>query len=96
MPSSDPRLSRAETRVIAAPSHSIADATKLAEVAGLSVRNLGDALEGEARDLGSLQAKLALSLQSELMPSDKPILLISGGECTVTRRGDWTHADECQ
>jgi hydroxypyruvate reductase len=83
----DRRLKNAETRIIAAPSHSIAAAAKLAEVAGLDVRNLGDALEGEARDLGKQQAQLALSLQSELGPNDRPILLLSGGECTVTRRG---------
>ena len=88
VPPSDARLTRAETRVIAAPSHSIDAATKLAEAAGLCVRNLGDALEGEARDLGTQQANLALSLQSKLLPGDKPILLISGGECTVTRCGD--------
>jgi glycerate-2-kinase len=41
----DPRLKDAETRIVAAPSHSIAAATKLAEVAGLDVRNLGSALE---------------------------------------------------
>lgn len=84
----DPRLKNAETRIIAAPSHSIAAAAKLAAIAGLDVRNLGDALEGEARDLGEQHAQLALSLQSELGRNDRPILLLSGGECTVTRRGD--------
>ena len=84
----DPRLKNAQTRIIAAPSHSIAAAAKLAVAAGLDVRDLGDALEGEARDLGAQQAQLALSLQAELSPDDKPILLLSGGECTVTRRGD--------
>jgi hydroxypyruvate reductase len=88
VPPNDPRLSRADTRIIAAPSHSIAAAAKLAKTAGYDVRNLGDAIEGEARDLGAQQAELALSLQAKLKPSDKPILLLSGGECTVTRRGD--------
>ena len=84
----DPRLTCAQTRIIAAPSHSIAAAAKLAVAAGFEVRDLGDALEGEAQDIGAQQAQLALSLQSKLTPSDKPILLLSGGECTVTRRGD--------
>jgi glycerate 2-kinase len=66
----DPRLKDAETRIVAAPSHSIAAATKLAEVAGLDVRNLGSALEGEARHLGEQQAQLALSLQSKSNPKD--------------------------
>ncbi|WP_458792765.1 glycerate kinase type-2 family protein [Yoonia sp. MH D7] len=85
---SDPRLRRAETKIIAAPSHSIAAATVVAEAAGFDVRNLGDAIEGEARDLGAQQAQQALSLQSTLTTSDRPIILLSGGECTVTRRGD--------
>lgn len=84
----DPRLKCAQTRIVAAPSHSIAAAAKLAVAAGLDVRDLGDALEGEARDLGAQQAQLAFSLQSKLTPSDRPILLLSGGECTVTRCGD--------
>jgi hydroxypyruvate reductase len=87
-PSGDPRLTRADTRIIAAPSHSIAAAAKLAKAAGYDVRDLGDALEGEARDLGTQHARLAQSLQSTLRPQDKPVLLLSGGECTVTRRGD--------
>jgi hydroxypyruvate reductase len=44
-------------------------------------------LEGEARDLGAAQAQMAMSLQSAMSVTDKPILLLSGGECTVTRRG---------
>ena len=84
----DPRLAHAESRIIAAPSHSLAAATAIAVAAGLDVRNLGDALESEAHDLGAQQAEIALSLQSGLTKSDKPILLLSGGECTVTRRGN--------
>lgn len=84
----DPRLARAETRIIAAPSRSLAAACDIAEAAGCEVRMLGDALEGEARDLGAEQAQLALSLRAEATASRRPILLLSGGECTVTRRGD--------
>ena len=84
----DPRLARAETRIIAAPSQSLAAAAELAQAAGCDVRILGDALEGEARDLGAAQATEALQLQQRMTPGDRPILLLSGGECTVTRRGN--------
>ena len=84
----DPRLARAETRIIAAPSQSLAAALEMAEAAGCEVRILGDALEGEARDLGAAQAEEALRLQREMAPGDRPVLLLSGGECTVTRRGN--------
>lgn len=82
----DPRLARAETRIIAAPSASLAAARQAA--GDMDVRILGDALEGEARDLARAQAAEALHLQSAMRATDKPILLLSGGECTVTRRGD--------
>lgn len=80
----DSKLSTADTRVIAAPSQSLSAAADEAGKLGIEVRMLGDALEGEARDLGAEQARLAMSLRG----AQKPVLLLSGGECTVTRRGD--------
>lgn len=84
----DARLATSETRIIAAPSQSLAAAARQARAAGVDVRLLGDALEGEARDLGASQAGLALSLRAQATATGQPILLLSGGECTVTRRGD--------
>jgi hydroxypyruvate reductase len=83
-----PTLARVENRVIAAPSQSLAAATELAEAAGCEVRLLGDALEGEARTLAAEQAAVAREIRRALGPGDRPVLLLSGGECTVTRRGD--------
>lgn len=79
-------LDHCENHIIAAPSKSLEVAAAAAE--GLNVRILGDALEGEARDLAAEHARQALQIQSGLAPSDKPVLLLSGGECTVTRRGN--------
>jgi glycerate 2-kinase len=84
----DPRLASAITKIIAAPSKSLAVAAKEANAQGVEARILGDALEGEARDLGAQHARLALKLQAELGDGDPPILLLSGGECTVTRTGN--------
>ena len=84
----DPRLSRCENRIIAAPSQSLAAAGKIAQSQGYDVQILGDAIEGEARDLAVSHAKLALELQAGLAESAKGVVLLSGGECTVTRRGD--------
>jgi hydroxypyruvate reductase len=81
-------LSHTENRVIASPAQSLAAAMKRAQDYGVQVRILGDAIEGEARDIGEQQAKLALDLQHKMKPGDAPLLLLSGGECTVTRRGD--------
>jgi glycerate 2-kinase len=84
----DARLARADARIIAAPSQSLSAAASAARSAGCRVRSLGDALEGEARVLGAAQARLALSLRSEVRVSGQPLVLLSGGECTVTRRGN--------
>jgi hydroxypyruvate reductase len=83
-----PRLARTENRLIADPAQSLAAAAAIAEAAGCGVRILGDAIEGEARDVAAHQAGLARELQTGLRPGDAPVVLLSGGECTVTRRGD--------
>lgn len=84
----DPRLQNVGNVVYAAPSQSLAAATALAEAAGCEVINLGDALQGEARDVAADQAALARRLQAGRGPDDAPLLILSGGELTVSRRGD--------
>jgi hydroxypyruvate reductase len=84
----DPRLAKVENVIYAAPSQSLAAAAEMAEAAGVTPIILGDALEGEARDVAQTQAQEALARQSAMRPDDAPVLLLSGGELTVTRRGD--------
>lgn len=81
----DRRLSRAETRIIAAPLQSLEAAAALARAEGCGVEILGDAVEGEAREVACAHAALALERQAVIAA---PLLLLSGGELTVTRRGD--------
>ena len=88
VPPDDERLSRVENRVIAAPAQSLEAAAELAREAGCNVHLLGDALEGEARELAATHAALARQVRAGLAPGDAPVLLLSGGELTVTRRGD--------
>ena len=88
VPPDDRRLSRVENRVIAAPAQSLNAAAELAREAGCNLRILGDALEGEAREVAASHAELARDVQAGLAPGDAPVLLLSGGELTVTRRGD--------
>lgn len=83
----DPRLSRVENRIFAAPAQSLQAAKAMAEAAGCEVHILGDALEGEARDVAALQAAGARAIAASLAKGAKPILLLSGGELTVTKRG---------
>lgn len=88
IPPGDQRLSRAENVIYAAPAQSLAAAATIAEEAGCEVRLLGDRLEGEARAVAVEQAALARGIAAGLTPGDKPVLLLSGGELTVTRTGD--------
>lgn len=83
----DTRLSRAQSHIVAAPSGSLNRAADKARQAGVTVQILGDDLEGEARTLGADHARLALSLQGQMDARAAPHLLLSGGECTVTRQG---------
>ncbi|MBC2835750.1 glycerate kinase type-2 family protein [Paragemmobacter straminiformis] len=84
----DPRLSRVENVIYAAPAQSLHAAAQLARERGCEVRILGDAIEGEARDTATRMAAEALALQASRNAADPPLLLLSGGELTVTRRGD--------
>lgn len=86
LPIDDPRLAGVENVIIAAPSQSLAAAAELAERHGVEVRMLGDNIEGEARDLAAAQAEMAIEIAGQNL--DHPVLLLSGGECTVTRMGD--------
>lgn len=84
----DKRLSRVTNHIIAAPSQSLAAAAALARGRGITVEILGDTLEGEAEQMGRDQARMAKRVQARLCPGDAPRLILSGGECTVTGRGD--------
>lgn len=88
IPPGDPRLARVTNHLYAAPIQSLKAAAEVAGKAGCDVRFLGDALEGESRDVAAAQAAEALRIKSALRPGDAPVLLLSGGELTVTRRGD--------
>ncbi|MDM8164731.1 glycerate kinase [Roseovarius sp.] len=84
----DERLSRVENVIYAAPSQSLDAAADLARAEGCDVEILGDALEGEARDVAADHARKALDERAKLSKNAAPRLLLSGGELTVTRRGD--------
>ena len=88
VPPSSPLLARTVNRVIAAPLQSLEAAARLATEVGCEVRLLGDRLEGEARDVAAAQTTQAMQVQQQLKVGDRPVLLLSGGELTVTRRGD--------
>lgn len=83
----DPRLARAETRIVARPQASLLAAAEVAREAGYSPLILGDAIEGEAREVGRVLAGIARSVRWHGHPLPAPCVLLSGGETTVTVRG---------
>ncbi len=86
----DPRLAGAPYRLIATPAQSLSAAARLAEAEGVDVDILGDDLTGEARDLGRAHAALVrerAALRVKGRPAGRPLLLLSGGETTVTLTG---------
>jgi hydroxypyruvate reductase len=85
---SDPRLAGAETRMITAPQIALEAAAKVARHAGVTPYILGDSLEGEARDLGKALAGIARQVVVHGQPFRTPCVLLSGGETTVTLKGN--------
>src|SRR3954453_6690017 len=84
----DPRLARAETIMIATPQMSLEAAADVARKAGVTPLILGDAIEGEAREVGKVMAGIARQAALRGQPAPPPCVLISGGETTVTVRGN--------
>jgi glycerate 2-kinase len=83
-----PRLARATWHIVAAPQIALEAAADVARRAGYTPCILGDALEGEARDVGTVLAAIARQAADRGQPAAGPCVLLSGGETTVTLRGD--------
>ncbi|ACL55687.1 glycerate kinase type-2 family protein [Methylobacterium nodulans] len=83
----DPRLGTPDVRMVATPLMALQAAAVLAEHEGVRACILGDALEGEAREVGRVMAGIALSAATHSLPVPAPCVLLSGGETTVTVRG---------
>jgi hydroxypyruvate reductase len=80
----DAAFAHAQFELIARPGASLDAAIKLAKDAGYEIIDLGADLEGEARDVAADHAKLALDARAK----GKRVAILSGGELTVTVRGN--------
>jgi glycerate 2-kinase len=83
----DARLARASVRIVASPQNALEAAAAVSRQAGVDAHILSDAVEGEARDVGKVLASLALQIAERDEPFTAPCVLLSGGETTVTVRG---------
>src|SRR5438876_8984744 len=84
----DPRLAGIETRMIATPQMALEAAAAVAHEAGIPAAILGDSIEGEARYVGKVMVGIALQVARRGQPFEAACVLLSGGETTVTVRGN--------
>ena len=83
---SDEAFARNEVTVVASAGISLDAAAGVGRNAGYSVAILSDAIEGEARDIGLMHAAIARQVTDKNAPFQKPAIILSGGETTVTLR----------
>lgn len=84
----DPRLARSRFVLLASPRQMLEAAAAEARRCGVTPLILGDAIEGEAREVARVHAGIALACSRHGFPAGKPCVLLSGGETTVTLRGE--------
>ncbi|PDQ20362.1 glycerate kinase [Mesorhizobium sanjuanii] len=82
----DPRFSRNEVHLIASAGVSLEAASAEARRQGIKAVILSDSIEGEAREVGGVHAAIAREVATRNRPFAKPVLILSGGETTVTVR----------
>jgi hydroxypyruvate reductase len=85
--SGDPRLARAEYKLIASPQASLEAAAAFAHKHSIAALSLGDAVEGEAREVAGRHAHFVREVRAGLTQIKPPCVVLSGGETTVTVRG---------
>lgn len=79
-----PEVGHADVHLIATPSIALTAAARAARQMGLTPLVLGDAIEGEACEVGTVLAGIAKSIRSHGTPVRAPAVLLSGGETTVS------------
>ena len=84
----DPRFAGHHRRIIASAGLSLDAAAAAAARRGVPAVVLSDAIEGEARDIGLMHAAIAREVAARNRPFTKPVVILSGGETTVTLRGE--------
>ncbi|EGE60495.1 hydroxypyruvate reductase protein [Rhizobium etli CNPAF512] len=82
----DPVFSRHEHHIIASAGVSLEAAAAQAKEQGIEAAILSDAIEGESRDVALVHAAIAREVLGRDRPFSKPVVILSGGETTVTLR----------
>ena len=82
-----PTIEGGAIHMLATPMMALEAAAQCALELGLTPVILGDAIEGEAREVGTVMAGIARSVATHQVPAAAPCVLLSGGETTVTLHG---------
>ena len=91
----DAAFARVENRVVATAHRSLEAAAVTFRGAGIMPVILGDTLTGEAAEAAKVLAALVREVRRYGSPFAPPVALISGGECTVTLRGEGGRGGRC-
>ncbi|MCC6535654.1 MAG: glycerate kinase [Burkholderiales bacterium] len=83
----DHRLCNAHTVMVSRPQDALMAAAEVARSAGVTPLVLGDAIEGEAREVATVMAGIVRQVVRHAQPVAPPCVLLSGGETTVSVRG---------
>lgn len=84
----DPEFARDSHRIVASASVSLEAAQAEARRHGVDAVILSDAIEGESREAARVHSAIAREILGKDRPFKKPVVLLSGGETTVTVRGN--------
>jgi len=83
----DARLQTSTLQMVTTPQMALEVAAKVAQAAGVTPYILGDSLEGESRDVAKVLGAVARQVVRHGQPFARPCVLLSGGETTVTIKG---------
>ncbi|MDP2132403.1 MAG: MOFRL family protein, partial [Sulfuritalea sp.] len=83
----DPRLANCRSEIIATAQQAPQAAAAYACSQGVAPLILGDSIEGESRDVACVHAAIARQIIGHDEPVCRPCVILSGGETTVTVRG---------
>ena len=84
----DPRFARNENHIIATAQEALEAAAEMSRAQGITPYILSDRIEGESRDIALMHAAMAKQVIDRNQPFEKPCVIISGGETTVTVKGN--------
>src|SRR5438309_7293300 len=91
----DPAFRRVENRIIATAHRSLEAAAEVFAKQNIQPVILGDTITGEAAEVAKVMAGLVREIRKYSTPFRPPVALISGGECTVTLRGEGGRGGRC-